>query len=106
MAPNKYKILAFLNCCIIDCLNYIFRCCLNTGLNIPVKEYSMGTKRDLIYKVALKPLYIPFLGMKCLLHPEDKEQRDIHWEEKVTNMANITNMWFINVCFKMLYRKQ
>ena len=68
---------------IVRAYNYIFCCCLD----IPV-ENTRWSLRDIILKVILKPLYVPFLGMKCLLNPEDKGQRDKHWDHKVIFISN------------------
>ena len=44
---------------------------------------KVGNIKDFILKVVLNQVYIPILGLKSLLNPEDNVQKEFHWDHKV-----------------------
>ena len=73
--PN---IMSFIRYLIWNPIKYSIKQCLNK----PVEEISF-TLQDFILKVVLNQVYIPYLGMQCLLNPEDSQLKEVHWNLKV-----------------------
>ena len=75
LLPN---LMVFLKLFIWNPSIYRIRKCLNKP-----GENNSGNLKDFILKVVLNQVYIPYLGMKCLLNPGDNDQKVIHWDQKV-----------------------
>ena len=70
--------MSFIQYLIWNPIKYSIKQCLNK----PVEEISF-TLNDFILKVVLNQVYIPYLGMQCLLNPEDSQLKEVHWNLKV-----------------------
>ena len=79
--PNM---MAFLQLFIWYPMIYFIRQCLNKP-----EGYKGGDIKDFILKVLLNQVYIPYLGMKSLLNPDDIDQKEYHWNLKVYNACTL-----------------
>ena len=100
MKMNHFKILVFFlllpnlmvfsKLFIWNRIIFFIRSCLNKhGEN----NIEIGSLKDFILRVVLNQVYIPYLGMKCLLNPGDNDQRVIHWDQKVMFAYFSTKMY-------------
>ena len=76
LLPNM---MAFFQNFILKPIKYSVKQCLKKQ---PAGE-KIGNLNDFVLKVVLNQVYIPFLGWKCLMNPDDKQLQEVHWDLKV-----------------------
>ena len=99
LLPNM---MAFFQNFILKPIKYSVRQCLKKQ---PAGE-KIGNLNDFVLKVVLNQVYIPFLGWRCLMNPDDKQLQEVHWDLKVmfvsygsSNIPKCINLFIKRVYF-------